>query len=390
MSQNVEELLAPLPNMRSQRQRQQDGDYVTPKAVRRIMERSESLNQLDPYGFNLPGSNSQVHPSKGVSQFKTPLRLQSGMQPNPQLELGRRGDITPGSPSSKGVSQFKTPLRLQSAMQPNPQLEPGRRDITPGSLSSKGVSQFKAPLRLQSGMQSHKQLESGRPSSAFGVPSFNDISPLSGSTRPLPSTQVIPSVGAHATYFADAPVTPHNGILTIHPTYVPITPESGLPALISPLEGQRQWPSPQAFRKPDQSLRSAHPWPEAQVKPQSLHRTKTRITMKIILFGGAVLLAGGIASFLLLPFPTYLVVAWVVLLIIFSNLVSRELRSSYRLMLTTRRLAAVRASSHDDHMGRNPLLKDISDTTAYLKALCLVFKNDHPVQAIPPERKYKG
>lgn len=356
MSQNVEELLAPLPNMRSQRQRQrqQDGDYVTPKAVCRIMERSESLNQLDPYGFNLPGSNSQVHPSKGVSQFKTPLRLQSGMQPNPQLELGRRGDITPGS------------------------------------LSSKGVSQFKAPLRLQSGMQSHKQLESGRPSSAFGVPSFNDISPLSGSTRPLPSTQVIPSVGAHATYFADAPVTPHNGILTIHPTYVPITPESGLPALISPLEGQRQWPSPQAFRKPDQSLRPARPWPEAQVKPQSLHRTKTRITMKIILFGGAVLLAGGIASFLLLPFPTYLVVAWVVLLIIFSNLVSRELRSSYRLMLTTRRLAAVRASSHDDHMGRNPLLKDISDTTAYLKALCLVFKNDHPVQAIPPERQYKG
>jgi len=112
--------------------------------------------------------------------------------------------------------------------------------------------------------------------------------------------------------------------------------------------------------------------------------------MKMILFGGIVLFVGGIASFLLLCFPTYLVVTWVVLIIIFSNLVSQELRSYYRLMLTTLRLAAVRPSSHGGHMGRNPLLKDISDTTGYLKALCLVFKHDRPVQAIPPERQYKG
>jgi hypothetical protein len=31
-----------------------------------------------------------------------------------------------------------------------------------------------------------------------------------------------------------------------------------------------------------------------------------------------------------------------------------------------------------EDMGRHPLLKDMSDTTGYLKALCLVFKNDHP------------
>lgn len=112
--------------------------------------------------------------------------------------------------------------------------------------------------------------------------------------------------------------------------------------------------------------------------------------MKIILFGGTVLLVGGIASFLLLRFPTYLVVTWVVLIILFSNLVSRELHASYRLTLTTLRLAAVRPSSHGSHLGRNPVLKDISDTTGYLKALCLVFKNDRPVQTIPPERQYKG
>ena len=101
--------------------------------------------------------------------------------------------------------------------------------------------------------------------------------------------------------------------------------------------------------------------------------------MRIILFGGTMLLVGGIASFLLLHSPTYLVVTWVLLIIVLSNLVSQELRAYYRLTQMAQRLVTVRPSSHGDHMGRNPLLKDVSDTTGYLKALCLVFKNDHPV-----------
>jgi hypothetical protein len=102
---------------------------------------------------------------------------------------------------------------------------------------------------------------------------------------------------------------------------------------------------------------------------------------------------GGIASFLLLRFPTYLVVTWAILIIVFSNLVSRELHSYYRLTPTTLRMEAVHPSTisthHDMDMGRHPVLKDISDTTGYLKALCLVFKNDHPAQTFPLEKEYK-
>lgn len=114
--------------------------------------------------------------------------------------------------------------------------------------------------------------------------------------------------------------------------------------------------------------------------------------MKMILFGGTVLLVGGIASFLLLRSPTYLVVTWVILIIIFSNLAGRELLSYYRLTLTRLRMAVVRPPSTPSldgvDMGRNPVLKDISDTTGYLKALCLTFKDDHLVQTTPPEKEY--
>jgi hypothetical protein len=115
--------------------------------------------------------------------------------------------------------------------------------------------------------------------------------------------------------------------------------------------------------------------------------------MKVILTGGTVLLVGGIASFLLLRSPTYLVVTWAILIIIFSNLVSRELRSYYQLTPTTLGMEAVHPSTistpHGMDMGRHPMLKDITDTTGYLKALCHVFKNEHPVQTFPPEKVYK-
>lgn len=115
--------------------------------------------------------------------------------------------------------------------------------------------------------------------------------------------------------------------------------------------------------------------------------------MKVILMAGTVLLVGGIASFLLLRFPTYLVVTWAILIIVFSNLVSRELRSYYKLTPTTLRMETVHSSvistPHDVDTARHPMLKDITDTTGYLKALCFVFKNDHPVQNFPPEKVYK-
>jgi hypothetical protein len=115
--------------------------------------------------------------------------------------------------------------------------------------------------------------------------------------------------------------------------------------------------------------------------------------MKVILMAGTVLLMGGIASFLLLRFPTYLVVTWAILLIVFSNLVSRELRSYYRLTPTTPGIEAIHPSTispfHDEDMGLHPMLKDITDTTGYLKALCHVFKNDHSAQTFPPEKVYR-
>src|SRR5689334_20888847 len=105
MAQNVEELLAPLPNMLSQIQ--QDGDSSP----------------------------------KGVSQFKAPLRLQSSVQPGKLLEQGRPSSIL-GSTPSKGVSQFKAPLRLQSSVQPGKLLEQGQPS------SSFGVPPFNSASQL--------------------------------------------------------------------------------------------------------------------------------------------------------------------------------------------------------------------------------------------------
>jgi len=108
---------------------------------------------------------------------------------------------------------------------------------------------------------------------------------------------------------------------------------------------------------------------------------------------GTALLVGGIASFLLLRFPTYLVVTWAILIIVFSNLVTRELRSYYRLTPTTRNMEAAHpytvSTPQGVDMEHYPALNDISDTTGYLKALCLAFEHDHPAQAFSPEKEYK-
>lgn len=62
-------------------------------------------------------SAGTVHPSQGVSQFKTPLRLQSGMQSDQLRAQDQQRYAAPGSTASKEVSPFKAPLRFQSGMQ---------------------------------------------------------------------------------------------------------------------------------------------------------------------------------------------------------------------------------------------------------------------------------
>ncbi|GCE05851.1 hypothetical protein KDAU_31800 [Dictyobacter aurantiacus] len=109
---------------------------------------------------------------------------------------------------------------------------------------------------------------------------------------------------------------------------------------------------------------------------------------------GTGVLVGGLASFWLLRFPTYLVVTWAILIIVLSNLLSREVRDYYhQLKSKIQPLEAehhsTAAPSHDEDTGGHPILKDISDTTGYLKALCFVFKPGSPAQSLPQEQEYR-
>lgn len=296
--------------------------------------------------------------------------------------------------SSKGTSQFKAPLRHQS----NILLEQGQRSSTQGSIPSSGVSQFKAPLLQTGTLRAQNQ-----PYAAFGAPPSNSASlyhvtnpsqPLvqqperwgeqsgyrpssgrqlsnaalhhAGSTMSLPRVTALPSVAARDTYSAGNPITQKSGALTIYPNNISTNPflrESGLPRT------------------------------EPLVRSEALLKTKTHVTMKVIIMLGAGLLVGGITSLWLLRLPTFLIVAWAILIIVLSNLISRELRSYYQLKSTTLRMEAEHSSaistSHDVDMERDPMLKDISDTTGYLKALCFVFKPDQPAQNFPSEKEYR-
>jgi hypothetical protein len=120
------------------------------------------------------------------------------------------------------------------------------------------------------------------------------------------------------------------------------------------------------------------------MRSEALRNAKTHVTIKVVLLGGSLVLVGVVISFVLVRFPTYLVVIWVILIIIYSNLVSRELRSYYQQTLTIRHPEAVPLSRialpREEDLGRHLMLKDMGDTTGYLKALCLVFNHDQSAQ----------
>ncbi len=380
------------------------------------------------YGeFPSQQSSGKMHPSKGVSQFKAPRRLQPGVQSDTLLAPSQHYSLS-GSTFSRGVSQFKAPRRFQPSVQSGKLPEQGHYSSLSGSTSSRGVSQFKTPLSLQSGAQSGTLLVPDRPSWASGAPPFNGV-PLfqvsnpsqsvvqqlekrieqsgyyassgmhlsnaamqpSGPTTSHPRVLALPSVVAHDTYAAGEPMTHNSSVLPISPNTLSTDPSVGRPVPLSSLEAQR-W-SPQFLRASDHSWQPALSRSEARVRSEGLRRTKAHVTMKVILMGATVLLVGAIASFLLLRFPTYLVVAWAILIIVFSNLVSRELRSYYQLTPTPTQMEALHPSSiatpHSEDMGRHPVLKDISDTTGYLRALCIVFKKGHPTQTFLPEKEYR-
>ena len=319
--------------------------------------------------------------------------------------------------SSQGASQFKAPLRRQSGQLPGQD----QRSSTSGSVPSVGLSQFKAPPGRQSGPLPGQD----RPYSAAGAPPFNGASffPVtnpsqhvvpqpeklmdkngyvapaearrfnaalqqSGPTTSFPRALTLPSTVARETYAAGGPITDRSSVLSVYPNTIATDPYVGIAAPLSVLEAQRR--AAQFVSGSERAL----PWAEARARSEALQRAKTHVTMKVVLMGGAFLFVGGIASFLLLRFPTYLVVTWAILIIVCSNLVSRELRAYYQQKLAARKetvppSAVAMSQDEDEDMGRHPVLKDMSDTTGYLKALCLVFKNDAPAQSLLREKEYQ-
>lgn len=328
-------------------------------------------------------SSAKVHPSKGASQFKAPLRLPSSVQSG-QLQAQGQLYATPGSISSKGASQFKTPLRPQRGVQS------GQLPAQDRPYSTSGVRPYNGALFTNPSHPVVQQLEKRIEQSGYHPPSAmplsHDALQHSGPTTSHPRVPAFPSVIARNTYSAGDPITQKTGVLNIYPKSVSTDPYVGIPAPLSSLEALRQRRSSQSLRESDRS------WQPALSQTEALHRTKTHIAMKLILMAGTVLLVGGIASFLLLRSPTYLMVTWAILIIVFSNLVSRELRSYYRLTHTTPRMTEAQPSpiSYDGDMGLNPVLKDITGTTGYLKALCHVFEDDPSAQIVPPEKVHKA
>ncbi len=107
---------------------------------------------------------------------------------------------------------------------------------------------------------------------------------------------------------------------------------------------------------------------------------------KLLIAVSSFLVVGVVVSFFLLPYPTYLVVSWVVLTIFFSNILNQELRSYYGIgieqVLTTLHLAAVKVAQRKGRRQADaptttehaPDLRTITDTTAYLNVLRQTFK----------------
>jgi hypothetical protein len=109
-------------------------------------------------------------------------------------------------------------------------------------------------------------------------------------------------------------------------------------------------------------------------------RGKTRTIFKLLIVVSCFLVVGSVASFFLLPYPIYLVVSWVVLIIICSNILNQELRSYYRTgfeqVLTTLHLKTSKVAHLKQSLAteRSPDLRAVTNTTAYLKELQQLFK----------------
>jgi hypothetical protein len=225
---------------------------------------------------------------------------------------------------------------------------------------TKGYPQFRQPLISPSGQPLRLTLPSEEP-----VTSPSNISLIGqqfdSSTVPtllLPRVSVTPRISTNSRdYFA-----------------------TGVADTLLPLEAQRESPLSLA------SGESVAPGKTNKSQSSALYQMKMRVMMKLTIIGCGCLLVGGIVSFTLLHFITYLIVSWIVLIIIFSNVISQELRSYYwnglKMTLTTLRMPAIKLSRHPEDkisrhpkdkkvvdVGRNPVFKDIHDTTTYLKAL---------------------
>jgi hypothetical protein len=121
-------------------------------------------------------------------------------------------------------------------------------------------------------------------------------------------------------------------------------------------------------------------------------QAKSRTAFKLLIIGGSFLIVGGIVSFFLRSYPTYLVVSWVILIIFVSNILNQELRLYYRIgleqALTNLQMKAVKIARHSSPLRslqlvsrRNPHnteqvpdLRTFTDTTAYLQALRQAFR----------------
>jgi len=139
---------------------------------------------------------------------------------------------------------------------------------------------------------------------------------------------------------------------------------------------------------------------------QQAQQEKSRTALKLLIIGSSFLVVGGIVSYFLRSYPTYLVVSWVVLIIFVSNILNQELRIYYRIgleqALTNLQMKAVNiarrgsprlrrggsgaelsgdpgvakhaAGARPHNTGQVPDLRSFTDTTAYLQALRQTFR----------------
>ncbi len=105
-------------------------------------------------------------------------------------------------------------------------------------------------------------------------------------------------------------------------------------------------------------------------------------TLPLLLCAGGIVGVGGGIVALLLGAPIWLIVGWIILIIMLSNLLSQHLSLSSHMHVEGAETSTGMhvLSGGDIHipksieMGRHPVLHALSDTTAYLRALRIVFE----------------